>query len=328
MYGKQDDKNACLKFIMALYIYLYKIESCMALQDMDFINHPHFPEYDKRVGEYFHEREDHGHVLKRFTHSLRDGNIPGIDLRKSVKALKYPSTGLTKQALTGERKQNVPDCEKVWCKGVVEFLHVHGYNAEKWVASVIRNRYIAVDGRGVCDASRSQYCQEMLDWMLSDWIPGYRNSKSKCDFGSVDVSRRIITNRVHGLARESVIALLASLTSLQMRKHEHRAKGMTLEYPRSGTSGDVESFISVLHKMLGDVFDMKSFLDSYPKILNEFFKRIKPVFPFYFWTGEKTRFTEAAWHSFNQPSSDGVERFDRMKVSKRADPGVFVADRA
>ena len=67
MYGKQDDKNACLKFIMALYIYLYKIESCMALQDVDFINHPHFPEYDKRVGEYFHEREDHGHVLKRFT---------------------------------------------------------------------------------------------------------------------------------------------------------------------------------------------------------------------------------------------------------------------
>ena len=82
----------------------------------------------------------------------------------------------------------------------------------------------------------------------------------------------------------------------------------------------MESFISVLHEMLGDVFDMKSFFDSYPKILNEFFKRINPAFPFYFWIGKKTLFTEAAWHSFNQPSSDGVERFDRMKVSKRADP--------
>ena len=177
----------------------------------------------------------------------------------------------------------------------MEFLYVHGYNAEKWVASVIRNWHKAVDGRDVCEASRSQYCQDMLDWVLSDWISGYINSKGKCDFGSVDVSRRIKTNRVHGLTWETVIALLANLTSLQMRKHEHRAKGMTLEYPRSGTSGDVESFISVLHEMLGDVFDMKSFFDSYPKILNEFFKRINPAFPFYFWIGKKTLFTEAAW---------------------------------
>ena len=60
----------------------------------------------------------------------------------------------------------------VWPKDVVEFLHVHVYNAEKGVASVIRNWHIAVDGRGVCEALRSQYFQEMLDWMHSDWIPG------------------------------------------------------------------------------------------------------------------------------------------------------------
>ena len=93
-------KYACLKSIMAQYIYRYKIDS-WALQDVDFINHPYFPEYDERVGEYFHEREDRGHVLKRFTHSFRDGNIPGIDLRRFVEALKDPSTGLTKQ----ERKK-------------------------------------------------------------------------------------------------------------------------------------------------------------------------------------------------------------------------------
>ena len=175
-YGKPDDKDACLKSIMAKYIYRYKIDS-WALQDVDFINHPYFPEYDERVGEYFHEREDHEHVLKRFTHSFRDWNIPGIDLRRLVEALKDPNTGHRKQALTGERKQNVPDCGKVLAKGIVEFLHVHGYNAEKGVASVIRNWHIAVDGRGVCEISRSQYWQEMIDWMLSDWIPGYRNSK-------------------------------------------------------------------------------------------------------------------------------------------------------
>ena len=73
---------------------------------------------------------------------------------------------------------------------------------------------------------------------------------------------------------------------------------------------------------------MKSFFDSYPKMLNEFCKRIDPALPFYYWTGKKTRFTEAALPSFYQPSSNGVERFDRAKVSRRADPGAFASDRA
>ena len=177
----------------------------------------------------------------------------------------------------------------MWSKGVVEFLHLYGYNAEKWVASVIRNWHIAGD-----EASRSQYCQEMLDWILCDWIPGYRNSKGKCDFSSADVRRRIKTNKVHGLTRETVIALLANLTSFQMRRHDDRDRGMTLEHPRSGTSDDVESSISVLQEMLGNVFEIKSFFDSYPKILNEIFKRINPAFPCYHWIGKKTRYTEAA----------------------------------
>ena len=61
------------KSVLAQYIDQYKIESW---QD--------FPENDKIVCEYFHEREDHGHVLKRFTLSFRDGNIPGIYLRRLV----------------------------------------------------------------------------------------------------------------------------------------------------------------------------------------------------------------------------------------------------
>ena len=80
-YGKPDDKNACLKSIMAQYIYRYKIDS-WAMQDVDFINHPWT-------------------CTKTIHHSFRDGNIPGIDLRRFVEALKDPSTGLTKQ----ERKK-------------------------------------------------------------------------------------------------------------------------------------------------------------------------------------------------------------------------------
>lgn len=103
-YGKPDDKHAYLKSIMAQHIYQYKIDS-WALQDVDFINYSYVPEYDERVGEYFHEREDHGHVLKRLTHSFRDGSIPGIDLRRFVEALKDPSTGLTSKHLLGKESR-------------------------------------------------------------------------------------------------------------------------------------------------------------------------------------------------------------------------------
>lgn len=54
-----DDKNSCLKSIMAQYIYRYKTDQWKA-QDVDFVSHPYVPEFDKRIGEYFHEREDHG----------------------------------------------------------------------------------------------------------------------------------------------------------------------------------------------------------------------------------------------------------------------------
>ena len=99
------------------------------------------------------------------------------------------------------------------------------------------------------------------------------------------------------------------------------------EHPHSGTSDDVESYISVLNEMLGDVFDMNSSLDSYPKILNEFGKGINPELPFYYWTGKKTRFSEIALPSFNTPSASGVERLVKIST-RRADPGVFHANHA
>jgi hypothetical protein len=34
------------------------------------------------------------------------------------------------------------------------------------------------------------------------------------------------------------------------------------------------------------------------------------------------------WHHFNVPSVSGVERLDQVCISRRADPGFFVANRA
>lgn len=70
-------------------------------------------------------------------------------------------------------------------------------------------------------------------------------------------------------------------------------------------------------------------MEAQPKILNQFSKRIDPDLQFYYWTGAKERFTEDLFPSFNQPSDDeNGERLDKIKVSRRRDPGVFVGHRA
>lgn len=49
----------------------------------------------------------------------------------------------------------------------------------------------------------------------------------------------------------------------------------------------------------------------------------------FYWTGANERFSEFELPSFNQPSGQGItERLDRIVISRRGDPGVFVPDRA
>jgi hypothetical protein len=71
------------------------------------------------------------------------------------------------------------------------------------------------------------------------------------------------------------------------------------------------------------------FSDTQPKILNDFSKGIDPALQFYYWTGAKEHYTEFELPSFNEPSGNGhKERLDKVKVSRRGDSGVFVANRA
>ena len=74
------------------------------------------------------------------------------------------------------------------------------------------------------------------------------------------MSRRIQTNRLNGLTRETVVGLIANLTSLELHREEYILRGLPPEHPRSGTSDDVECFISVLHEMLGIFFTLKIFM--------------------------------------------------------------------
>ena len=134
---------------------------------------------------------------------------------------------------------------------------------------------------------------------------------------------------IRGLTREVTIGLIANLKSRELRRQEYLARNIPPEHPRASGTDDVESLFALLHEMLGSIFDIKQFRDEQAKILNEFNKKISPDLKFYYWTGAKERYTEFDLPSFNEPSGhDKMERLDKVKFSRRGDPGVFVANRA
>ena len=94
------------------------------------------------------------------------------------------------------------------------------------------------------------------------------------------------------------------------------------------TKDDFEGFFATLHLLLGLIFDHKTFLDNYRKIKQEFVKRGDLELPFFYWTGVNERFNVGPLASFNEPSDGKPERLDQVRISRRADSGVFVANRA
>jgi hypothetical protein len=131
-----------------------------------------------------------------------------------------------------------------------------------------------------------------------------------------------------GFTREIIVGLVANIESRELRRSEGAAAGLPPEHPRASSTDDVEGFISILHRLLGKTFDHKTFMDNYPKIVNEFAKKIDPDLPFFYWTGSDSRYNVGPLPSFNQPSASGIERLDVVKISRRADPAMFVASRA
>ena len=123
---------------------------------------------------------------------------------------------------------------------------------------------------------------------------------------------------------------MANIESRKIRRLEYVNRGLSTEHPRASSTDDVdEGFFSLLHKMLGPVFDLKQFHDKSRKIMNEFTKRINPELQFFYWSGSKERYWDFDLPSFNERSGKGViARLDKVKLSRRGDPGVFVANRA
>ena len=168
-----------------MYLFKAKIDTHFT-NGVNFKDSLYIAEMDQVTKEPEHQREDHNHVFKRITACLRQGFIPGVDLRCLVDALNDPYTGLTYTALTGQRKQSVPDCERVFSRGVLQFMIDSGHRDEADFLKTVRNWHKASDGRGLDEATRSRYNKAMLDWILTDWMPWFKYNR---DYSTMDVNR-------------------------------------------------------------------------------------------------------------------------------------------
>ena len=222
---------------MATYLFRYKIKRLNHEYNFDFNNYLYQPEACTTSNELMHEREDHCHVLKRITERLRSGTIPEIDLCCFRDALSDPSTALTYEALTGKQKQSVPHCKQIFSKGVVDFLRSKGHTSEARFVEVVRNWHKAADGRGISEELRSKYNTDMLNFLLEDWMPWYKEER---DFATIDILRPI--KGIQGFTREIVVALIANCESLELQRREYVARGIPPEHPRASSTDDGRRF--------------------------------------------------------------------------------------
>ncbi len=170
---------------MAMYLFKKKV-SMHCSEGVNFREHLYVPEISEHTGEPQHEREDHNHVLKRIAGSLRKGHIPNVDVQAFVKAMHDPNTGLTYTALTGKRKQSVGDAEKLLSPAVGKWLRANSFLSEARFVEVVSNWHKASDGRGLSEAEREKNNLAMLDYLLEDWMPWFRDER---DYSTLDVNR-------------------------------------------------------------------------------------------------------------------------------------------
>lgn len=79
---------------MATFLFRKKVDNFTAM-GVNFKEHLYVPEKSPGTGKFFHEREDHNHMLKRITSGATDGCVPSIGLQYFRDARDDENTGLT-----------------------------------------------------------------------------------------------------------------------------------------------------------------------------------------------------------------------------------------
>ena len=174
-----------LRSLVATYRYRHRIEE-LKTQGVDFTTYLYVPEMDPITGDYFHEREDHCHILKRIWKHTREKGPEGTNLQGFDDAVCDSSTGLTLAALRGERKQSVQDAERMLSFLVAKFLREHGYEVEGRYVEIVAGWHEAADGRGITQLERCRKNYSMLNMILDEWMPWHTELY---DFSTIDINR-------------------------------------------------------------------------------------------------------------------------------------------
>lgn len=174
-----------LRSLVATYRYRHRIQQFKE-EGYDFSSYMYVPEVDPTTGAVFHEQEDHCHILKRIWKHTREGGPDFLDVTSFDAAMMDPHTGLTHAALVGERKQSVPDAEKMLSYLVAKFLREHGYEIEAYYVETVAGWHEAADGRGLTELERCRKNYSMLNMVLDEWMPWHRDNY---DFMTIDINR-------------------------------------------------------------------------------------------------------------------------------------------
>ena len=83
-----------------------------------------------------------------------------------------PSSGLTYAALTGQNKQSVRDAERLFGRGVLDFMKQKKYIFEKKFVRTVLNWRRASDERGLSELERSHFNYNMLNFFWTIYSHG------------------------------------------------------------------------------------------------------------------------------------------------------------
>ena len=103
-----------------------------------------------------------------------------------MEALQDPDTHLTHPALTGIRKQNVQDVERLFGNSVIDFMERKRYEPEVMFLRAVRNWRRAIDERGLEEIQRQQFLHEFKIYVCEDLMPWY--AKGLKDFSLLEVN--------------------------------------------------------------------------------------------------------------------------------------------
>ena len=162
-----------LRSLVATYRYRHRVKE-LRREGVDFSCHLYVPEKDIITKDYFHEREDDCHILKRIWKHTREKGPEGMNFQGFDNAVRDAPTGLTLAALRGERKQSVQDAERILSFLVAKFLREHGYEMEAKYVEIVAGWPEAADGRGISQLERCRKYYAILNQILDEWMLGIK----------------------------------------------------------------------------------------------------------------------------------------------------------